>query len=194
LPTLKANQYRNEASNGANALLQKGFKEHYQQYNSLELRQQLLDYYQNNISDFSKVFDGVIDMITTLDENNIPWGIVTNKPAFLTTPLLSQFPILANSKINVSGDTLKVCKPHPEPLLYAAKFLNRDVKNIWYVGDALRDIEAGKAANMKTIVAKWGYIAETENCQHWQSDFIFNSVGQLTAHVNQSLNTTVLVN
>ncbi|MCO4800003.1 MAG: HAD-IA family hydrolase, partial [Colwelliaceae bacterium] len=110
---------------------------------------------------------------------NIPWGVVTNKPEGLTKQLLPYFSVFEDCGVLVGGDTLSTRKPNPEPLLYACEQMNVDPKHCLYIGDALRDIEAGNNANMTTYVAQWGYIKSSDNTQEWLADFIIQTPQEL---------------
>ena len=157
-------------SNGASALLQAGFGEQFSNYDQEDLRNRLLDYYHRNISVFTQPFNGIVPLLTKLDKQNIPWGIITNKPEALTQLLLSQQPSLSSCRIMLGADSLPQKKPHPMPLLHAAKFFNMAPEQCLYVGDHDRDIEAGRRANMTTVSVAWGYFAADEDPLDWQAD------------------------
>ncbi len=178
LPPLDYHQYRDTASHGSIGLLKLGLGEKFSELTEQkvnELRQAFLDFYENNINSDTQLFEQVDELIQGLDNANIPWGIVTNKPGYLTEQLTIQFPQLKACQVIVAGDTLPQRKPHPAPLFLAAKTMGIDAAKAWYVGDALRDIEAGNAANMKTFVANWGYTADEIAVDHWQADCQINS-------------------
>jgi phosphoglycolate phosphatase len=179
LPLVSYEDYRNYASHGAMGLLKLGFQSHIDQYDVQHLRSEFLDFYNKNICVDTCVFEEVKRFLAILDEKSIPWGIVTNKPEKLTQVLLPHFEIFASCKVMVGGDTLSVAKPHPEPLLYAANTLAVAPQDIWYLGDALRDIQAANNANMLSIIANYGYIDDDENTDLWQSDFTVNHLDQL---------------
>lgn len=170
LPHVNREHYRPIASDGATGLLNLGFGEKMAQYDADELRAQFLQYYENNIAVHTQLYAGVAQLLTYLDEHEIPWGIVTNKPIGLTKTLLPHFPELKNSKINIGGDSLSTRKPHPEPLLHSCKHLNIQPSDCIYLGDAPRDIEAGNAAGMYSVIALWGYIIDSQACNTWQAD------------------------
>jgi phosphoglycolate phosphatase len=172
LPTIAQQIFRPVASDGALGLLKLGFKEQLNDFNYDQLREDFLSYYQNNIASHTRLYLGVNDLLRQLDQENIPWGIVTNKPEGLTRLLLPHFDALSSCKVIVGGDTLAKRKPDPEPVLYACQQMKTQAKQCLYVGDALRDIQAGNSANMTTIVAHWGYIKSTDNCRDWQADYI----------------------
>ena len=171
-PVVAAKDYRPIASDGALGLLNLGFGEAITQYDYDDLRQQFLNYYQNNIAAHTCLYPGVAQLLLQLEAKNIPWGIVTNKPEGLTHLLLPHYDEFKYCAVMVAGDTLTKRKPEPEPLLHACQQINVDHKQCFYVGDALRDIQAGNSATMTTFVAKWGYIFADENCQTWQADHI----------------------
>jgi 2-phosphoglycolate phosphatase len=177
--TVLPQYYTPEASNGSKGLLKLGFGEQLCEYDFDTLKAQLLDYYAANIAIHTQFFDGVVPTLQYLNENNIPWGIVTNKPAFLTDPLLKHFALFDHCRTIVSGDTVGVAKPNPKPMLHALKELNMPVEGCLYVGDAKRDIEAGKNVNMKTAVALYGYIDPNEDVTSWAADLHFNSLNAL---------------
>lgn len=162
---------RQTASDGALALIKAGLTEAEQSlFDLTDLRQQLLDYYAQHLYVGTCPYDGMVELIDWLNQQLIPWGVVTNKPAFLTEPLLAQVTELPNCAAIVSADTLPVRKPHPEPLWHACTQMNVTASQCLYVGDHIRDIEAGRNAGMKTAIAGWGYIAESEVLTDWQAD------------------------
>ncbi|MEW6999625.1 HAD family hydrolase [Colwelliaceae bacterium BS250] len=172
-------QYRLVASDGVYPLLELGFKEQLVNFDKEQLRQEFLDYYLLNIATHTQLFPGISELLKRLNDANIPWGIVTNKPEFLTTPLLKCFSEFAQSKSNISGDTLKQRKPHPAPMLLASAQIGIESSDIWYLGDALRDIEAGNAANMTTVAVSWGYLKSAKEHYAWQADYIIDQPQQL---------------
>ncbi|WP_404340204.1 HAD family hydrolase [Pseudoalteromonas mariniglutinosa] len=170
-PAVTADVYRPAASNGAYALLEAGFAEQWQDAEQLALRQQLLDHYADDIAKHTRCFTGIAPLLIALEQHAIKWGIMTNKPAFLTDPLVQAIPELANVQAVVSGDTLAVAKPSPLPLLHTAELLGVAAERCLYIGDAERDIQAAKAANMRSATALWGYIPSVDEAKAWQADF-----------------------
>ena len=134
----------------------------------------------------SCLFDGISDLLIALKRISIQWGIVTNKPGKLTEPLIRALNLIEcahNTEINsaacvISGDTTPHAKPHPEPLLEAARRLSILPEQCWYLGDDLRDIQAGKAAGMATLAVTWGY-GELEKIPDWQADVTLDHPHQL---------------
>jgi 2-phosphoglycolate phosphatase len=181
-PTIDYNDYRNIASDGAKGMLELGFGEDLKNYNLTILRQQFLDHYENNICVDTEYFNGVENLLSTLNKNNIPWGIVTNKPEFLTLQLVTSFPLLKNCAVIISGDTLSKRKPHPLPLLHAEEKLALAAPNTWYVGDAERDIQAANAANMVSVIAQYGYISDIQHTSNWNAHFSIQNPIDLLAY------------
>ena len=153
MPLVDAKAYTPEASNGSRGLLELGFGDELKNYDFESLKQQLLQYYGENIAIHTDYFPQVAETISLLNEQNIPWGIVTNKPEFLTLPLVKHFKLLDKCQVVVSGDTVGVAKPDPKPMRFALKKLGVEAETCLYVGDAKRDIEAGKNTNMPTAAA-----------------------------------------
>jgi len=178
-----AKDYRPIASDGALGLLNLGFGETIKQYDYELLRQQFLNYYEENIAVHTRLYPGVAVLLQTLEAKNIPWGIITNKPEGLTKQLLPHYPEFVSCAVMVGGDTLTKRKPEPEPILHACEQINVNNVHCFYVGDALRDIQAGNSALMKTFVANWGYILADEDCQTWQADHIIDSPTDLLAFI-----------
>lgn len=172
--------FRPIASDGAKGLLELGFGEQITKFDYEKLRLEFLDYYQKNIAVHTLVYPGVEQLLQKLNQHNIPWGVVTNKPIGLTKELLPFFDIFSQCKTVIGGDSLAQRKPHPAPLLKACLDLNIKADECIYVGDAPRDIEAGNAANMYTIIAQWGYIIDINNCLTWQADKIANSPEEIS--------------
>jgi N-acetyl-D-muramate 6-phosphate phosphatase len=161
------------ASAGARGLLGAGFGITPENAEYNDMRDEFLNNYENAIATHTTLFNNSCTLLRGLDELDIPWGIVTNKAERFTTPLV---PLLGlqNARCIISGDTTPHSKPHPEPLLEAARRLNIRPQQCWYVGDDLRDIQAGQAADMPTVAAAWGYCGAVEPT-HWKADAILDS-------------------
>lgn len=140
-----------------------------------KLQRRYLEIYQQNLMIDSKLFTGIEKVIQTFDNANIPWGIVTNKPAYLANPLIAAIPQLKQCKIIIGGDSLQYAKPHPLPILHAMKKMNINPKKSWYIGDAHSDIKAANAANMNSAIAKWGYLKANDEIENWNADLILNN-------------------
>jgi len=162
--------YRPIASDGALGLLTLGFADSLKKYDYEQLRAEFLAYYEKNIAIHTCLYPEVSELLLTLNERKIPWGVVTNKPEGLTRLLLPYFEEFENCLSLIGGDTLINRKPHPEPILKACEDIAVESEKCLYVGDALRDIQAGNSANSTTVIAKWGYILANEDCTTWQAD------------------------
>jgi len=138
-----------------------------------ELRVQWFDYYQGAMAEHSTLFGGVNELLAGIEQAGMRWGVVTNKPARFTDPLIPQIG-LAHAGCIVSGDTTAHAKPHPAPLLEGARRLGIAAEDCWYVGDDLRDIEAGRAAGMLTVACAWGYCGAIEPAS-WGADYLLDT-------------------
>jgi phosphoglycolate phosphatase len=158
------------ASHGSAGLLGLGF-DHAPDSDAFKaLQQRFVEIYQDNLTRQSGLFDGMASIIDHLDEIGKKWGVITNKPAFLTEPLMQALSLSSRAACIVSGDTTANSKPHPEPMLHACKLTAAEPARCLYIGDAERDIEAGRNANMHTIVACYGYIGDDDEPENWQAD------------------------
>lgn len=162
-------------SHGGIALIKLGFGIDESSSDFQPLRQRLLDIYRTNIARKTRLFDGMSPLLDTLERRGLNWGVVTNKPAWLTEPLLDALGIKMRASSIVSGDTLPQRKPHPAPMLLACEQAGSDAAHCLYVGDAERDIEAGRNAGMRTLVALFGYLGETDFPENWQADGMVDS-------------------
>ncbi len=165
---------RPHVSHGAKALIQLGFGIDELDDGYPEKRQYLLDFYLDNIAEQTSLFSGMDEVVNSLESQNISWGIVTNKPAYLTEPLIAALQLDTRAACVVSGDTTAHSKPHPEPLLFACQQINVRPEQCIYIGDALRDIEAGGNAGMKTLAARFGYINDNDDITKWGADGIID--------------------
>ncbi len=166
-------------SNGSIALVTLAFGEALEQQTLMRLKNRYLEIYQGHLAVHSKLFDEMDDVLKQLEKNNIKWGVVTNKPGWLTEPLMASLNLQQRAACIVSSDSTKNRKPHPEPMFYACKLINAQPEQCLYVGDAQRDIEAGNNAGMTTIIAEYGYIAESEQTADWQADYTIKRPSQI---------------
>lgn len=142
-----------------------------------ELRLQWFDRYQCAMWLHTTLFDGIVELLAGIEQSGMAWGIVTNKPARFTDPLVPQIG-LAHAGCIVSGDTTAHAKPHPAPLLEGARRLGLAPEQCWYVGDDLRDIQAGRAAGMVTVACAWGYCGAIEPAT-WGADYLLDTPSDL---------------
>ena len=143
------------------------------------LRDEFFTNYENALLVDSVLFDGIDELLNQLDQAKLPWGIVTNKHERFTHPLTELMGLRQRAASTVSGDTTPHAKPHPEPILHAAKLAQVDPTKGLYVGDDIRDIVAGKAAGMKTVAAAYGYCGCAEPPEAWGADFLVETPQEL---------------
>ena len=170
-------------SYGAPRLVRIGFGEELDEAEFELLRGRLLHHYRAGICDETTLFPGIGDLLDRIEATGLAWGVVTNKPGWLTEPLLDELGLLSRAGSVISGDTLTRRKPHPDPLLRAASDLAIDAAECAYIGDAQRDIEAGKAAGMFTIAASWGYIPDDEDVNDWDAHRIVDAPEEILEYV-----------
>lgn len=185
-PPIALDDARNIASQGSLALTRYGFPEITNETEFKQLRLEFLQHYANSICINTSLFDGMNELLQNIESKNIPWGIVTNKPGWLTDPLLEQLALSSRVACVVSGDTLPVRKPHPDPLLLACEKMNLSPHHTIYIGDDPRDIHAGNAAGMYTCVARYGYIESGIDTNQWGADFTINDPINLLSHIQFS--------
>ncbi len=174
LETLSYTDIRPVASHGSAGLLGLGFGITTEHRDYPSLQQRFLQLYQDNIARETTLFEGMEEVISALEQANISWGVVTNKPAFLTEPLMDALELTDRAACIVSADTTPFTKPHPAPMLHACELINLPPEQCLYIGDAARDIEAGKNANMRTITALYGYLGAQDHPENWQADSSIN--------------------
>ena len=175
---LPAPAIRPWASHGSGALIRLGFGLA-QGAEFDHLRQRFLDRYAARIAQETCLFPGGEELLAALDAAGLRWGVVTNKPAFLTDPLLAALGLHERAACVVSGDTLPQKKPHPAPLLHAAAIAGLEPRACVYLGDAERDIQAARAAGMTPLVASFGYLGDADDPTAWGADGSVDRLGQL---------------
>lgn len=143
------------------------------------LHLEYLDLYSKSLCRHSALFPGLPQVLNELDKTGRPWGVVTNKPKNLTEPLMQALGLMDRAACVVSGDTLPQRKPDPAPLLLAARQVDVSPSDCVYVGDAARDIQAGRAAGMATVAVRYGYIVPDDDISAWGADRIVSDVGEL---------------
>lgn len=170
-PEVSYESLRTQVSNGARAMVCHAFNIDTDHPAFEGLRQQLLDEYASSDYASSRTFDGMTELLAWMDRQHLPWGIVTNKPERFTRPLLEQIG-MDHCPCVICPEQVSNCKPDPEGLLLACRMLGADPAQSIYVGDHIRDIQAGRGAGMQTVAAGWGYLNEGEACSDWDSDHI----------------------
>ena len=144
-----------------------------------ELRDEFLARYEQRMTQQTQVFEAIRPVLAALQALGLPWGIVTNKAQRFTNPLVRALGLQAQAAVVISGDTTPHAKPHPAPLLEAARQMALLPEHCIYVGDDLRDVQAGRAAGMGTVAAAWGYLGAGEPIGAWGADHVIETPGQL---------------
>lgn len=175
LPPLPYAALRPHASHGARGLLGAGFGIGPEHADFRALRDAFLAHYEAALCVESALFEDVATLLAEIESRGLVWGIVTNKVERFTRPLLDRLPPLARAGTVVAGDTTPHAKPHPEPLLHAARALRTPPDECLYVGDARRDVDAGIAAGMRTIVAAYGYLEAHETPAQWPTSGVIDA-------------------
>jgi phosphoglycolate phosphatase len=165
---------RSWVSHGAARLVQFGFPQADPAAFAV-LQQRFLTLYAGALSAQTRLFDGMDRVLRELRQRGLECGIVTNKPASLTTPLLAQLGLAESFACVVSGDTVSLPKPHAMPMLHAAALAGVAAGECLYVGDAERDIQAAHAAGMPALVAAYGYLRPDEDWRAWGGDGVLQA-------------------
>lgn len=171
-PPLTIEKIRPVISEGIQGLLKLAFQMEKSHPSYENFKQRLIEFHLNSLGQNTPLFPGMEQVLDKLEKLGMAWGIVTNKPKFLTDPLLKTLELDSRTSCVVSGDTLSVAKPHPEPMLHACKLLNCSPHECIYIGDAQRDIQAGKNSGIKTVLAMYGYIGEPNEALKWEPDYV----------------------
>jgi len=182
-PAIAFDQIRPHVSHGALALIRIGFPDADQEQVE-SLRARFLELYRADLAAETRLFPGFESVLAELEARGLPWGVVTNKPAFLTEPLLAATKLSTRARCIVSGDTLPQRKPHPAPLLHAASLLELAASDCVYLGDAERDVRAAHAAGMRALIALFGYLGEHDRPQSWGADALIDEPEQLIDWLN----------
>lgn len=171
--------YRALAGSGARGMLRVAFDINPGQRDFELLKQEFFSEYQASLTTRTQAFDGVSEMLLALNLAGLPWGVVTNKGERFTGPLTRAMGLFDTAATVISGDTTPHAKPHPEPLLEATRRLALPPEACLYVGDDLRDIQAGHAACMKTVAALYGYLGQDADVSSWGADASITSPADL---------------
>ncbi len=179
LASLPLSHYRSMAGAGARGMigLAFGWTPEHPDYD--QLKEEFFVNYESCMTQRTFAFEGVAQMIQDLEVRQLPWGVVTNKSKRFTDPLTQAMPLFANAAVVISGDTTPHAKPHPEPLLEAARRLQMDPSRCVYVGDDERDIVAGHAAGMTTVAATYGYLGTQTDVKSWRAHAHIDAPHQL---------------
>lgn len=176
---------RPQVSNGSNVLTRIGFGIEADDPSFAPRRDRLLAHYRAGIAERSRPFPGMSRLLEVLERRALRWGVVTNKPGWLTEPLMQALGLAERAACIVSGDTTPERKPHPGPLFHAAGLMGVSAAECIYVGDAARDIEAARNAGMTALVAGFGYIEPDARPETWGAEALLDSPEALLAWIER---------
>ncbi|MEY8248035.1 MAG: HAD-IA family hydrolase [Bermanella sp.] len=187
LPPLAAQAIRTVVSDGARAMITLAFKLQEGDAGFAEKKQQFLQLYSQNLATASDLFASLRELINWCQQQNIPWGIVTNKPRQYSAPLLKALKLHEGIATLVCADDVSHPKPDPEPMYKACDEMALAASDCLYVGDHARDIQAGKNAGMHTIAAAYGYVHHASEARQWQADWTVTSSNALSQQLKTLL-------
>lgn len=174
LPPVPDEKTRPVTSSGARGLLGAGFGITPDHADYPAMRDEFLNLYEANLCRHTRLFDGMAELIDTLEQRRMIWGIVTNKAERFALPLMKLLGYGTRAACVIGGDTTGKLKPHPDPLYAAARRLNIAPEACLYVGDDERDVQAGRAAGMKTVAVRYGYL-NGSNPATWGADAVIDT-------------------
>lgn len=175
LPALACDVIRPTVSHGTPKMLKAAFDIDSDHPEFPILRTRLLALYQSHLIRETCLFDGMAEVLLALEARGMKWGVVTNKPSYLTNPIMAGLGLAERAVVVVSGDTTPFSKPHPEPLLHACAVAGSLPQECAFIGDAERDVAAGHAAGMVTGVALFGYLAVDDRPNEWGADALLEN-------------------
>lgn len=179
LIALPVAEYRSVASAGARGLLKVAFGIDPDHPDYVAKRESFLAHYRKHLSRESRLFDGMDPALSVFEQKGIPWGVVTNKPQWLTDPLMQDLGLTRRSAVTIGAMEGLKPKPAPDALLHACKAIGIGAADCIYVGDDRRDVEAARAAGMPVVAAGWGYVGYGEPVESWAADAILHSPAEL---------------
>ncbi|HDZ57692.1 MAG TPA: HAD family hydrolase [Pseudomonas xinjiangensis] len=185
LPAVDPDVVRPTVSNGSVGMLCTAFATKPDHPGFEELREDFLLRYDQNLAVFTRPFPGIEPLLDWLDSEGLPWGVVTNKLSRFSIPLLEAVGLSERCSSLVCPDQVTQSKPHPEPLFKACAQMDVDPRRSVFVGDHLRDIQAGKAAGMLTVAALYGYLPIGEDPAEWQASYSIHSADELLPWLKQ---------
>jgi len=176
-------QVRDVVSGGARAMVISAFDVDPLSDEFEMLRLEFLDRYQQHCAVESRLYEGMAELLTDIENSNLIWGVVTNKPVRFAEPIMQQLGLASRSAVLVCPDHVSRSKPDPEPMLLACSQLDLDPSTVLFVGDDLRDIESGRAAGSLTAAVRYGYIHPDDNPDAWGADLVVSHPLELREHL-----------
>ena len=174
---------RPHISYGTPAFIRLGFDCAPEENGFQELREEFLDLYEQNLYSDTVLFPGMDAVLEKMNETGILWGIVTNKPEYLTVQIVEHLGLSDSVACVVGGDTLPQRKPNPLPVIHACKLAGISPNSSVFIGDSIRDIEAGRDAGLHTIAVTYGYIPPHDDPKSWGADYLIDSVDEIWAQL-----------
>lgn len=179
LPVLPLEHFRALVGSGARGMVRKALGVGPEDESFAALRDEFLNRYESRMTQETRLFPAMAPVLQVFDDHQLPWAIVTNKATRFSEPLVRALGLHEQSRALVCGDTTPHSKPHPAPLLEAARRLGVVESDCVYVGDDLRDVQAGRAAGMFTVAVAWGYLGQGEPIAQWGADHVIEAPHQL---------------
>lgn len=180
-------QIRDVVSGGARAMVLSAFDVDPMSDEFETLRLEFLERYQSHCAVYSRLYDGMEQLLQDIEQAKLIWGVVTNKPLRFAEPIMQQLGLASRSSVLVCPDHVSRSKPDPEPMLLACRKLQLDPSTVLFVGDDLRDIESGRAAGSKTAAVRYGYIHPDDNPGLWGADVVVDNPLELRSVLNRAL-------
>ena len=187
LPPIHEQRVRDVISGGAKAMVQASFDLTPESAEFEALRLEFLERYQRGCAVHSHLYDGMAQLLAVIEQANLIWGVVTNKPLRFAEPIMQQLGLAQRSAVLICPDHVTRSKPDPEPLRLACSQLDLDPASVLFVGDDLRDIESGRDAGTKTAAVRYGYIHPDDNPDHWGADVVVDHPSDLRRVLDQAL-------
>ncbi len=179
LPSLAIDQVRQVTSYGSPGFIKLGFDIDTDHPTYPQLKEEFYTLYENRISSETRPFEGVEFVLEKLKQQNLPWGIVTNKVEHLARKVISDLGLLEHCACVIGGDTTAFSKPSPEPLYAACSIINCAPESCLFIGDSILDVEAAKRASMRSVVALYGYIPQNEDPSSWGANYSISKPEEL---------------
>lgn len=187
LPPTDEQGIRDVISGGAKAMIQASFDLPPEAAGFEALRLEFLERYQQGCAVHSHLYEGMAQLLEDIEQANLIWGVVTNKPLRFAEPIMQQLGLAERSAVLICPDHVTRSKPDPEPLLLACSKLDLDPASVLFVGDDLRDIESGRDAGTRTAAVRYGYIHPNDNPDHWGADVVVDHPSDLRRVLDQAL-------
>ncbi|MBF7729503.1 N-acetylmuramic acid 6-phosphate phosphatase MupP [Pseudomonas sp. N040] len=187
LPPIEPKAIADVVSGGARAMVAAAFDCLTDSAEFEALRLEFLERYQQHCAVLTRPYEGIPELLADIEQANLRWGVVTNKPLRFAQPIMQQLGLAQRSALLICPDHVKHTKPDPEPMLLACTQLGLQPAEILFVGDDLRDIQSGRAAGTRTAAVSWGYIHPDDNPAHWGADVLVEHPLQLRQVLERAL-------